>query len=239
MKRLIKLIYIIILTSILTINVYATSGCCSHHGGVDCTRVQSNGKVICNDGNTTSTCDYSSMKKCQGYNPNSSTNKKSSSSKSNSKTNNNVINDQKSKNTNLSSITINGSNIAISDNMQYETYTNNIAISCKSEDSNATVKIEKPSVFKEGINNIKVIVVAEDGKTEKTYNIKVNVLEKEKPEEKKEETKRESVQNISNEAEQGDTVQEDENNNEPGVFAVIGGVLTILGGTAVYNKVKR
>lgn len=238
MKRLIKLIYIIILTSILTINVYATSGCCSHHGGVDCTRAQSNGKVICNDGNTTSTCSYNSMKKCQGYNPNSSTNKKSSSSKSNSKTNNNVISNQKSKNANLSSITINGSNIAISDNMQYETYTNNIAISCKSEDSNATVKIEKPLVFKEGINNIKVIVVAEDGKTEKTYNVKVNVLEKEKTEGNIDEPKRESVQNVSNE-EENVPVEAKENNNEPRVFAVIGGVLTILGGTAVYNKVKR
>lgn len=236
MKRLIKILYIIILASILTINVYATSGCCSHHGGVDCTRVQSNGKVICNDGSTTSSCDYSSMKKCKGYNPNSSTNKKSSSSNSNTITNNNASNIQKSKNTNLSSVIVNGSNIEISDNMKYETYTNSIAISCKPEDSNATVKIEKPSVFKEGLNNVKVIVVAENGKTQKTYNVEVTILAREKNEENK--PKRESVQNVSNEEEKNETIENKEENNS-GVYGVIGGVLTVLGGCAVYNKMKN
>jgi hypothetical protein len=45
----------------------ATSGCCSHHGGVDCSRKQANGNVVCNDGWTGSSCSYSSMVKCSGY----------------------------------------------------------------------------------------------------------------------------------------------------------------------------
>lgn len=49
--------------------VNATSGCCSHHGGVDCSRKQENGQVICNDGWTGSSCSYSSMVKCIGYSP--------------------------------------------------------------------------------------------------------------------------------------------------------------------------
>ena len=46
--------------------VYATRGCCSGHGGVDCSRVQTNGNVICNDGFTGSSCSYTSMTKCKG-----------------------------------------------------------------------------------------------------------------------------------------------------------------------------
>ena len=47
--------------------VYAKSGCCSGHGGVDCSRAQSNGKVICADGWTGSACSYSSITQCSGY----------------------------------------------------------------------------------------------------------------------------------------------------------------------------
>lgn len=51
--------------------VNATSGCCSHHGGVDCSKKQVNGRVICNDGWIGSSCLYSSMAKCKGYSSNS------------------------------------------------------------------------------------------------------------------------------------------------------------------------
>lgn len=48
--------------------IYAKSGCCSHHGGVNCAAgPQSNGKVICNDGWKQSSCYYSEMVKCGGY----------------------------------------------------------------------------------------------------------------------------------------------------------------------------
>lgn len=53
--------------------VKAARGCCSSHGGVDCSRIQANGNVVCNDGWTQSTCSYSSMAKCNGFNPNAST----------------------------------------------------------------------------------------------------------------------------------------------------------------------
>lgn len=48
-------------------NVNATRGCCSGHGGVGCSRKQSNGNVVCNDGWTGSSCSYSSMVKCSSY----------------------------------------------------------------------------------------------------------------------------------------------------------------------------
>jgi len=48
--------------------IYAKSGCCSHHGGVNCAAgPQSNGKVICNDSWRGSSCYYSEMVKCGGY----------------------------------------------------------------------------------------------------------------------------------------------------------------------------
>lgn len=53
-------------------------------------------------------------------------------------------------------------NIALSDNMTYEIYSIDIYIFCNIADSKATLKIDKPSVFKKGINNIKIIVIAED-----------------------------------------------------------------------------
>lgn len=45
----------------------ATSGCCSHHGGVDCSEKQSDGTVVCSDGWLGSSCSYDSMKKCDGF----------------------------------------------------------------------------------------------------------------------------------------------------------------------------
>lgn len=66
-------IVLVFLTALMTVflylkPIYAKSGCCSHHGGVNCAAgPQSNGKVICNDGWTESSCYYSEMVKCGGY----------------------------------------------------------------------------------------------------------------------------------------------------------------------------
>src|SRR5437879_5478802 len=47
--------------------VYATRGCCSGHGGVNCgAGAQANGAVICGDGSTGSSCQYSAMVECGG-----------------------------------------------------------------------------------------------------------------------------------------------------------------------------
>ena len=62
-----KIIFVLLL--LFPFSVSAASGCCSHHGGVDCSKIQSNGKVVCNDGWTGSSCSYSGMVKCQGYSP--------------------------------------------------------------------------------------------------------------------------------------------------------------------------
>lgn len=52
---------------LFSFNVFAKSGCCSHHGGVDCAAgSQANGHVICVDGNRNSSCLYSEMVKCGG-----------------------------------------------------------------------------------------------------------------------------------------------------------------------------
>lgn len=73
MKKVGKFFVLIVISLLFNINyVYATSGCCSGHGGVDCSRVQANGKVVCNDGWTKSSCSYSSMAKCSGYSSSSS-----------------------------------------------------------------------------------------------------------------------------------------------------------------------
>lgn len=61
-------LYFFALQSIKPAEVYATSGCCSYHGGVNCSAgAQINGRVICNDGWTGSSCSYSSMAMCSGY----------------------------------------------------------------------------------------------------------------------------------------------------------------------------
>ncbi|GAJ17295.1 unnamed protein product, partial [marine sediment metagenome] len=47
-------------------SIEAVSGCCSHHDGVCCEcGAQSDGKVICNDGWTESSCYYNKMAMCQ------------------------------------------------------------------------------------------------------------------------------------------------------------------------------
>lgn len=66
-----KIIYIstIFIFLIFPIKANATSGCCSHHGGVNCNKIQSNGNVVCNDGWLGSTCSYDSMDMCSSYTP--------------------------------------------------------------------------------------------------------------------------------------------------------------------------
>lgn len=55
---------LLVLSSVL---VFARSGCCSGHGGVDCSAgAQGNGNVVCNDGWRGSSCEYSSMVMCGG-----------------------------------------------------------------------------------------------------------------------------------------------------------------------------
>ena len=44
-------------------NVLAAKGCCSGHGGVDCTKIQQDERVVCNDGWLGSSCTYQSMDK--------------------------------------------------------------------------------------------------------------------------------------------------------------------------------
>lgn len=52
---------------LLASTVLATSGCCSGHNGVNCVAgAQGNGRVICNDGWTGSSCSYASMIMCGG-----------------------------------------------------------------------------------------------------------------------------------------------------------------------------
>jgi hypothetical protein len=47
-------------------SAFATSGACSHHGGVDCSAGPgAYGQVICTDGWTRSSVSYDSMVKCQ------------------------------------------------------------------------------------------------------------------------------------------------------------------------------
>lgn len=60
-----KIIFLIIFFSIIPFSVFATSGACSSHGGVNCSAsVGLYGKVICNDGWTNSSVYYSSMSEC-------------------------------------------------------------------------------------------------------------------------------------------------------------------------------
>lgn len=74
MKKLFLLPAILFASLVLTTSVFATSGCCSGHGGVNCgAGAQSNGRVICNDGWTGSSCSYSSMVMCGGSTSNSTT----------------------------------------------------------------------------------------------------------------------------------------------------------------------
>lgn len=61
------LVLIILFLLFVPVMVDAKSGCCSHHGGVDCTQKQKNGRVVCNDGWKGSSCYYNEMKKCAAY----------------------------------------------------------------------------------------------------------------------------------------------------------------------------
>lgn len=69
MKKGLLLIFGLFALIALNPIVFAKSGCCSSHKGVDCNKIQSDGKVVCNDGWTGSSCAYSSMVMCEGYSP--------------------------------------------------------------------------------------------------------------------------------------------------------------------------
>lgn len=67
-KSLVVSFFFFIFSFIFSVSIIdAKSGCCSSHGGVNCSAgPQSNGKVICNDGWRGSSCLYSEMVMCGG-----------------------------------------------------------------------------------------------------------------------------------------------------------------------------
>lgn len=74
MRRLSSILAAIAILFVYSSPVFATSGCCSGHGGVDCSAgPQANGHVVCNDGWTGSSCSYSSMVMCGGSSTQSTT----------------------------------------------------------------------------------------------------------------------------------------------------------------------
>lgn len=65
MKKVI--ICLLLFFFVFPITIFAKSGCCSGHDGVNCAAgPQGNGKVICNDGWKGSSCLYSEMVMCGG-----------------------------------------------------------------------------------------------------------------------------------------------------------------------------
>lgn len=69
MKLWTRILFVLLFFSLIFLpkNIEAKSGCCSGHGGVNCSAgAQSNGHVICNDGTRTSSCLYSEMVMCGG-----------------------------------------------------------------------------------------------------------------------------------------------------------------------------
>jgi len=62
MKTIIRLVLISIL---IPISTYATSGACSYHGGVDCTKKYTQVYAVCNDGWVNSSVKYSDMQECR------------------------------------------------------------------------------------------------------------------------------------------------------------------------------
>lgn len=68
LKKICIISLLIIASFFLSQNVFAISGACSHHGGVNCVMGrQLNGKVYCNDGWTDSIADYDFMVACKNY----------------------------------------------------------------------------------------------------------------------------------------------------------------------------
>ena len=76
MRYCTKILFILLVLSLIFLskNIEAKSGCCSGHGGVNCSAgSQSNGNVICNDGWRGSSCSYSEMVMCGGSSSDSNT----------------------------------------------------------------------------------------------------------------------------------------------------------------------
>ncbi|MFA7385806.1 MAG: hypothetical protein WCZ99_02590 [Candidatus Paceibacterota bacterium] len=62
------ILFTIIFSFLFTESIFAISGACSSHGGVNCSMGrQLNGKVVCNDGWTDSIADYDFMSICKDY----------------------------------------------------------------------------------------------------------------------------------------------------------------------------
>ena len=80
--------------------------------------------------------------------------------------------EEKSNDNSLKSITIDGQQIEVSENMIYSTQKNKIEISVETNDSKAKYEVQNNDNLQIGDNNIIIKVTAEDGST-KNYNIKV------------------------------------------------------------------
>lgn len=73
----------------------------------------------------------------------------------------------------LKILKIDNDNVNIEDNMNYTTTSSSINISAIANNENATVVYEEKKKLEIGVNEIKINVLAEDGKTEKNYTINV------------------------------------------------------------------
>lgn len=110
--------------------------------------------------------------------------KNSNESQNNSDTKNNSTDNKKSTNANLSTLGVTPKEYDFSgfskDKTSYSVTVPNdvdsLKVAYKTADSKATVKVTGNTNLEVGTNNIKVVVTAEDGKTTKTYTIKVTKL---------------------------------------------------------------
>lgn len=99
-------------------------------------------------------------------------NTSSNHNQTNSSTN---IEKKKSNDTTISQLTINGKNFySISDTMEHTVQTNNVDIKVETKDKNAKYEIQGnvDKLSKENVNEIKILVTAEDGTT-KTYILNI------------------------------------------------------------------
>lgn len=144
-------ILIIIAIIFIPVEINASSGCCSHHGGVDCSRKQANGRVICNDGWMGSSCYYSSMSKCIGYDIENDNNEK-----------NNIVQNKDNKSSNnliwwIVAIGCGGIFYARSKSSKNDYEVNNS--NSNNEPLISDVDIEKIKMLNNAISNDKVIII--------------------------------------------------------------------------------
>lgn len=82
---------------------------------------------------------------------------------------------QKSNNTKLETLTIDGNSISVSDTMSFTTTNMNPSIVGTTSSSKSTLNIDKPEIFSLGNNIITIIVTAED-LTIKKYNLNITIV---------------------------------------------------------------